>query len=215
MNTHRSQQIAALHSWEDMSATDARPLPEPAASGSGRLKSCGRRARGRQKATSPAKASTTSTRWWAARTSLASPPSSSLAADQSRSATTSVLVSCPPEIFERIATVCAPGDIGASRNCHPSKTLGWGPPVMQVSKIGPLSERLTNPADVAVAENAEAALEEAPLDPVSLDVLRTQETDQSLGHCQAYHLLHGRHLLCGEGATGRASHRKTRQTVPR
>jgi hypothetical protein len=49
-----------------------------------------------------------------------------------------------------------------------------------------LEQRLAYARDVAVAENAEAAGEEAPLLAVAFDVLVRQEADQRLGHSQPY-----------------------------
>ena len=43
-----------------------------------------------------------------------------------------------------------------------------------------LVQRLPDPGDVAVAEDPEAAAEEAVLDPVALDVLRGEEADERL-----------------------------------
>ncbi len=47
--------------------------------------------------------------------------------------------------------------------------------------LGTLVQRLTDPGDVAVTEDPEAAAEEAVLDAVSLDVLVRQEANQRLG----------------------------------
>src|SRR5204862_3756530 len=48
-----------------------------------------------------------------------------------------------------------------------------------------LVERLADPGDVAVAEDAEAAAEEPVLDPVALDELVREETDEGLRSRQA------------------------------
>jgi hypothetical protein len=47
-------------------------------------------------------------------------------------------------------------------------------------KLGALIECLADPSDVAVAENTEAAAEEAVLDSIPFDVLRREEADERL-----------------------------------
>ena len=55
-------------------------------------------------------------------------------------------------------------------------------------QLGTLEERLADPGDVAVTEDAPATREEPLLDPVALHVLRREETNQRLGHGQARHV---------------------------
>ena len=52
--------------------------------------------------------------------------------------------------------------------------------------VGVLLERLADAGDVAVAEDAEAACEEALLRPVPFDVLVREEPNQRLGHRESY-----------------------------
>ena len=54
-------------------------------------------------------------------------------------------------------------------------------------EIGVLVERLADSGDVAVAEDPEAALEEAVLDTVALDVLRGEEANEGLGGGDSRH----------------------------
>jgi 3D-(3,5/4)-trihydroxycyclohexane-1,2-dione acylhydrolase (decyclizing) len=71
--------------------------------------------------------------------------------------------------INRLPVLLLPGDTFASRGPHP---------VLQ--QIVVLAQRLAEAGDVAVAEDAEAAGEEAVALPVALDLLRGQEADEGL-----------------------------------
>src|SRR6185503_19180918 len=72
-------------------------------------------------------------------------------------------------------------------------------------QVAVLLQRLAEPGDVAVAEDPEAAGEEAVADAVALDLLRGEEAHQGLGDGQSHAVLPAAAVSGSRGSTSRPS----------